>query len=74
MRAGSSSVQVHVQEQPRPEPARLWQQVSREIERNAIEMDAARLTERRVHLRDERERREEVLAELPVRGPRLAIR
>ena len=55
-----------VDHDPRSESQASRQQATRQIERHAIEMHAAQLTERRIDVSDERQRGEEMLAELPV--------
>ena len=64
-------VEVDVGEKARREPRPEGEQARGEIQRHAIEMDAQKPSQPRVHVRHEGERREKVAAELAVGDPRL---
>jgi hypothetical protein len=64
---------VNVHEETGVETRAERKDAVRQRERNAIDVRPRKLAQRRIHRRHHRERREEVLAELPVRRPGLAL-
>jgi len=66
-------VEVDVCAQTQPESGGRRKQGRREVQRHALEVVAQHPREARVDPRHQGERRQEVLAELPVRHPRLAF-
>ena len=68
LRAG---VQVQVGEQARPEPGAAGHQARGQVDRDAVDEVAQHQPAARVAVGDQRQRRQEVLAELAVGGPGL---
>src|SRR6266545_1721629 len=63
-----------MEQQGRPQPRSEREQLNGEIERDPVDVNAEQLLKTDVAVVRQRERRDEVLTELPIRDPRLALR
>ena len=66
-------VQMDVGRQPEVEAGAPGQQARRQVERDAVDVDAQQLTQAHIHLGHQRQGGQEMLAELAVSHPRLAF-